>query len=493
MKIKNCFLFLFFLVSYTGFSQRVSYTVIDSLTKDPVPYVNIILKSKSGTISNENGEFSLPKKKDLENEKIKISCLGYKTKTVLLKEVTNNNILLSPESIHLSGVTVSNVSLDAIDIISKATEHIEDNYAQQYINSNFFLRQTLSENITKVKTEKLKSNIEQLTQKKLDSLTNEIPKTITKYTEILFDYNEQPGIQSDFKLIPLRIVKHEEKDQASALDSIKIDLISLLKKHLPESTQIRFKSGLFKLGSDVNLDDAEQTHDKKSIDKDKTIRNSKDLGSNFVKELLYKNPKQFDFFKKPKYYEFDLKGEVNYGESSVYIISIIPKSDRAKYEGQIFIDTQDFGIHKLDVKTIEGVTEKMFGLFGIRSIMNGRSYRIYFQKSPDLQSYFPKYVRVETKESLSINRNMQIKSLSNSGKEKLVSFKADINILDHYIEEASFDLTNIMRKEKYETINTEKSTTDVIYPEEYSFDIWKNYDIIEPEKTLLNFKKEKKY
>ena len=493
MNIQRNMVFFFLLISYIGLSQRITYTVADSLTKFPIPYANIVLNSNSGVITNEDGNFSLPENERLDNKEIKISCIGYKTKTVLLEEIIDEKILLSPEIVRLSGVTVSNVSLDPIEIVNKAIEHLEDNYAQQHTKSDFFLRQTLNENITKVQTEKLKSNISEFTQVKLDSLTKEIPKTITKYTEVLFDFNEPSGIKSDFILNPIRIVKHEEKNQASALDSIKIDLISLLKKHLPGSTQIRFKSGLFKLGSDIDMNGDGPQNDKTDINRDKAINSSGYLGSNFINDLLYNNPDQFDFLKKPKYYEFDLKGEISYGEHSVYVISIVPKDDKAKYEGQIFIDVQDFGIHKLDVNTIAGVSEKMFGLLGIHSTMNGHSYRIYFQKLHNSQGYFPKYARVETKEELRINRNMQIKSLSDNGKEKLVSFEADINILEHYIEEASFGNPNVTKRKENKASNVGKSAVEVIYPKEYSFEIWRDYDIIEPEKTLFNFKKAGKY
>ena len=87
MNIQRNMVFFFLLISYIGLSQRITYTVADSLTKFPIPYANIVLNSNSGVITNEDGNFSLPENERLDNKEIKISCIGYKTKTVLLEEI----------------------------------------------------------------------------------------------------------------------------------------------------------------------------------------------------------------------------------------------------------------------------------------------------------------------------------------------------------------------------------------------------------------------
>jgi len=57
-------------------------TVKDSETKKPIPYVNIgIVKKNIGTVSDSEGKFDLKFPMTLENDTIKLSSIGYKSKS----------------------------------------------------------------------------------------------------------------------------------------------------------------------------------------------------------------------------------------------------------------------------------------------------------------------------------------------------------------------------------------------------------------------------
>lgn len=69
------------------FSQEktISGTIMDSLKK-PIKYANIgILHKPIGTVSNENGEFTFVSDKVIELDTLKFSCVGYKSKQIILK------------------------------------------------------------------------------------------------------------------------------------------------------------------------------------------------------------------------------------------------------------------------------------------------------------------------------------------------------------------------------------------------------------------------
>lgn len=67
------------------FSQK-DYIVIDSSSKEPLPYVNIwVLNKDFGTISKNNGVFSLPVLKD--NDSIVFSAVGFRKKTIPKKNI----------------------------------------------------------------------------------------------------------------------------------------------------------------------------------------------------------------------------------------------------------------------------------------------------------------------------------------------------------------------------------------------------------------------
>ena len=102
---------LFFLLFFTfSFSQEnITKGIIkDAETKETVPFVNILFKDNSGnltgTMTNENGEFSLQHIKEVE-----ISHINYETKKVVF-ETKEVEIYLSPKVYVLDELIISNVS-----------------------------------------------------------------------------------------------------------------------------------------------------------------------------------------------------------------------------------------------------------------------------------------------------------------------------------------------------------------------------------------------
>jgi hypothetical protein len=95
---------LLFVLLLFGFyaSAQIKGVVKDSLSGEPIPYVNIWVENESiGTTSEENGSFSL----DIKEEKVLVfSALGYESKKLSSK---NELILLKPKVFELKEVVVS--------------------------------------------------------------------------------------------------------------------------------------------------------------------------------------------------------------------------------------------------------------------------------------------------------------------------------------------------------------------------------------------------
>lgn len=76
MSIKK-FIFLLFILPFGSFSQSISGKVVVAKSKQPLPYVNIVLLHKNkGVTTSENGLYSFDIKGETEDS-ILISCLGY--------------------------------------------------------------------------------------------------------------------------------------------------------------------------------------------------------------------------------------------------------------------------------------------------------------------------------------------------------------------------------------------------------------------------------
>ncbi len=112
------FLCLIFCFNIQIINGQIDYSssIIDSKTNEPVAFVNIgIIDSGIGTVSDENGHFSLHLKPNSyePNSKIIFSALGYETRFIPvsnLNSVTGSNaeISLIPKSLELNEVVVSN-------------------------------------------------------------------------------------------------------------------------------------------------------------------------------------------------------------------------------------------------------------------------------------------------------------------------------------------------------------------------------------------------
>jgi len=85
------------------FSQSISeIIVIDSLTRQPIPYVSIAFtKSKNGTYSNNAGIFSKP-----IGNRIYMSCVGYHSKYASVSSSTDT-ILLTPKLYEIPEIIIS--------------------------------------------------------------------------------------------------------------------------------------------------------------------------------------------------------------------------------------------------------------------------------------------------------------------------------------------------------------------------------------------------
>ena len=109
---------LLFLFSFSLFAQESIEGIIkDSETEKPIPYVNIgIVKKDKGTVSTEGGKFEFEIPSNFMNDTIKLSSIGYQSKSMLVKNFvailkTNPIIELIPDIVELEEVVVANKKL----------------------------------------------------------------------------------------------------------------------------------------------------------------------------------------------------------------------------------------------------------------------------------------------------------------------------------------------------------------------------------------------
>jgi len=110
-----------------GKSLILKGQIIDSETKVPIPYANIIMRNEEiYRIADENGKFELPiMQKMLEQTSVNISSMGYESRFILLKNL-KSKIKLVPKYEQLDEVVITGYSSPKT-ILSKAIKLIKDN------------------------------------------------------------------------------------------------------------------------------------------------------------------------------------------------------------------------------------------------------------------------------------------------------------------------------------------------------------------------------
>lgn len=104
-------LILFQLLLLSSFSQEIKMTgtIADAETKNPVEFVNIGIANKNkGTISDQDGLFGLSVPRRFLNDSLTVSHVNYYPATISIDNFTGKTIFLRPKINELPEVIVSN-------------------------------------------------------------------------------------------------------------------------------------------------------------------------------------------------------------------------------------------------------------------------------------------------------------------------------------------------------------------------------------------------
>jgi hypothetical protein len=138
MKKAICILWILCIgISYCSSQNRIVKTVVDSSSKLPIQFVNIVLTSNphQGTITNEDGLFILYLIN--KSDSIEVSHIGY-NKIRLSSNFTKDTIYLNSSATLLDEVTISDMS--ANQVIIQTIKNLEINHSVEPVTYNSFVR-----------------------------------------------------------------------------------------------------------------------------------------------------------------------------------------------------------------------------------------------------------------------------------------------------------------------------------------------------------------
>jgi hypothetical protein len=140
---------LLFTIFFMQAQEEDSYYTISGIVKNEknksnIEYVNVSATGTNvGTISNENGEFSLKIKKNLPVNEIEFSCIGFYNVRfkIMPKDLLNQVFWMTPRTIELKPIEVRSWK-NPEELVAAAIDKIAENYSSSSSLLTGFYRET---------------------------------------------------------------------------------------------------------------------------------------------------------------------------------------------------------------------------------------------------------------------------------------------------------------------------------------------------------------
>ena len=308
-------------------SQSINIKIIDSLSEQPIPYVNIYFTNKNGLISDEFGNFQLIKSQLSFKDSIYISLMGYNKKAFLVNDFNDSIVKLTQTPIKLSDVFITNRELSSEEIISKVRENIDKNYEIGFSKNKIYLSRKANVVTEKFVIDKFKSTVPDINKSLLDSVLSNLSKENKSELQILsYYYGSYDGDNQKIKMIKAR----ETYDKGGeVLQSLNKKMREAFKKELKPDSYFKIKSGIF--GRDLEFDGLEEVdstnvesikkfEEKELKEKDDFANRQKSRIKNIYKFLFFMEKSPLNFILKPNKYIFSEPRINNLGNDLVYVI-----------------------------------------------------------------------------------------------------------------------------------------------------------------------------
>ncbi|WP_055442606.1 carboxypeptidase-like regulatory domain-containing protein [Lacinutrix himadriensis] len=493
-------LVFFGIINLSHAQDLIAAKIIDSITQNPIPYATISLNNTSGVISNDFGVFHLNiKKKFTKTDSLFISCLGYETKQLPIKSVTDSIISLSPKSIDLDEVLISNKNYSIDEIIDFIKDSLPTNYSHDPQKNKLFFRQSYHSNIVKKNIVIEKTTIPEFNQNFIDSILRVLPKKSSNYTEILGVLYKNNAADTINKL---DIIKASELyDKNNEIDSEKLEekFNAIARKHIKRDSYFKIKSGWFGTKTEIDSSLFETPEEKESVAyleakkkkekerKENFLKYRKRTISNLENRGFLNEDSNLNIIHKSNRYEFELLDYAFLNGNFVYKIAFKPKRGE-DYKGTMYVNTDDFAIIRLDYENVKALRD--FSLLGVSVNHYLQRGTIIYEKNK-ADTYALKYFEIVDGESVGIKRPLKIieKNKNVKGRRKQNEVSANINLKITNINKKElvvFENDNIT-KEAFNNFK-EKAAIKPTYLPHYDPDFWKGYNVIEPNQAIKDFK-----
>ncbi len=489
MSSRKVFLFIALLISMNGIAQNIKGLVLDMETKMAVPYASIQINSYRGTITNEEGYFSIDIS-DYSPKVLIISSMGYEPLSLPVTELTDelNTITLKQAVIALNEVLVQNKMPTAEDIIRQVNNALPINYDKEYRRYQMFYRQTsymefdnLDLTINKA-TGVNKKQIDKASAQ-LDSLTNSI---ITSKMIEFKDYSGDVLLKNKdtVKIAIQKATKLIDSEKDFSIDKIQERAQNIILQYLDTTLTYKLKTGLFKIEDSLSLNQEESEKDTTNQYSMDNIRSGV-IGSlkrgQFYEEAFMSKILNTDL------YRYSFVDASFLDGSFIYVVSFRPRKAKSKFSGTLYISANDYAILKADYAYSEGKEGTKFNfklLLGIKFIENINRGTVIFRRNPE-GKYHPYYIKKESGNYIYVRR--PLKFIENSSEKYKVAFDFLMEGGSREKQELLILNTAILSDKGFEKYSPPDKVPFTLL-QKFEPTIWQNSQIIEPLEEMKKFK-----
>jgi hypothetical protein len=417
--------------------------------------------------------------------------MGFETVEVLLKDFENGqNIMMNPSTYELDEVLVFDKQLSVEEILEKFNTSAKINHQLSNAKVQVFARfddeyEALTFGLDIKKASFLSKGERKDMNTNLVDLGKKIQKNSSKsYRERLLDiYAYEDTLVNTYQKA-LDLINRENTFNT---DNIQDLVFYELLKSLKSENSFKVKTGIIPLDKDLSLNEIIEDLEKQKSKLPDTLFNKNTWSSKSYK----RRATQFtnDFFTTPKYYTYELVGVTKVYGQPCYHIKFFPDRRKGKYEGDLFINTQDFGMVSYKYDVVDGKKTMNLNLkfvLGIKAYTFQDSGFFVFSKN-NKDTYYPKYIKQTDGSYAYINRSLSFKENNpNRSKRKQLKleFELEFNIIET-IEYVGIQYQNVTK----EDIPTSSIEDFIIIDEidKYDPNYWKDYNIIEATDAIKTY------
>ena len=493
MKIKSVFFLLIILLISSALlnAQELTAVVKDSISQKVIPFASIYVNSGSGVVSNEEGHFRLQYDASKEKDSLFISCMGYKTLNIPFSKVKDTVFYLSPKTIELNSIILSNNQLDVKEILKEIQKDIPEKYELGLTKKKLFFRETGSQEFKILEVKIKKTSITEFNQTFWDSTLVKIPRKNSWYFELIGNLNGDYNKKNQ-KLELLRALELEDKEKTAIFENIEKLFDTILKQNVKSNSFFKVRSGI--IGGKVEADEINDTSEdtltsKQKIQKEKDdfLKWRKRVLSNSIISLFDEEKLDLTILKKASKYKFTQTDFTYLGDTPVYIINFYPDGN-ADFIGKIYVDADRLALIRIEYKNIQQIRD--FSMFGVSFKEDLREVIVQFKKTAS-EKYSLEYFDFNTSFEGGFDRPLVIteKNKIVKGRNKQNQLKMDLNVVNR-------------NNQRYQLVIFETIPLDIHVFEDfqekakilpvnritYDPNFWEGYMIIEPNAAIKEFR-----